>query len=434
VEENEVREPVATDDNTNGDAVEKRNAVITTNPHTLPDFVDYSDAQIIRFGTGLEFLASDKSDEEENDKSAVVLPCIFGSQLEGPVLLATGKTPKNVPFTDKKALCAYYEKLENIVVVVDERMTDNARNLASSLRMNALFIVQLKTKEKLETADQVSNALSAANVNAVTALAGPQSLILASAGDKFYFYRGLADPKILDTAKLEFGADVTDTLKSANLSSLLIPKISRLVNLEEDNNVVLPYTSQIVKAQDLAKLFEKMTIGEIKAMHEDVIAVVPQLQALLSQTDLQRLSKNLVDTLSAKVDKLMSPMRNEYITYLTTEFDINDKESTLKKNRMLGELRKASKQTQSSLEAVISSLTNMMSSQTTSKRTHDMKRLLRQTQINNNVEATKSMTFENLTELLEKHAGEMGVMLLNIETTPYKELLANLKGSIIDAK
>ncbi|RGP69383.1 hypothetical protein FLONG3_7779 [Fusarium longipes] len=433
VKEEEVREPAVKDTNTSSQSVEKRNAVITTNPHSLPNFVNFSGTQIIRFGTGLEFI-SDENTENDNDKSAVVLPCVFGSQLEGPVLLATGKTPKNVPFQDAKALYAYYEQLDNIAVVVDERMTDNARNLASSMRMNALFIVQLKTKEKFETAEQVSSALNAANINAVTALAGPQSLILANAGDKFYFYRGLANPKILDTTDIEFGADVTDLIKSADLSSLLIPNLPRLVDLGENNDVVLPYTSQVVKAQDLVTLFDKLTIDKVKAMRNDIVAVVPQLQTLLNQKDLQRLSKDLVDTLSTKVDEIMSPKRNEYIAYLTTEFDINSKESTVKKNRMLGELRKASKQTQSSLEAVISSLTNMMSSQTTSKRTHDMKRLLRQTQINNNVEATKSMTFESLTGLLEKHAGEMGVMLLNIETTPYEQLLANLKGSLIDAK
>ncbi|EKJ71800.1 hypothetical protein FPSE_08068 [Fusarium pseudograminearum CS3096] len=430
----EIVVPESTPLEIKGEPLKKRTAIITTNPDNLPELVSYSDVQIIRFGTGLEFIHSEDTDEEDSNKSAVVLPCIFGSRLEGPVLLATGKTPINVPFSESKALCSYYEQLDNVVVVVDEKMTDNARNLAPNLRINALFIVQLETKEKLETADKVSEVLSAANINAVTALAGPQSLILAHVDDKFYFYRGLANPKALDTPKLEFGADVTDVIKTANLSSLLVGNISRLFNLEEDNSVVLPYTSQVVKTHELSKLFERMTIDEIKNILDDITAVVPQLQALLGEKDLQRLSKELVDTLSAKVDKLMGPMRKDYAEYLTTEFDISDKESILKKNRMLGELRKASKHTQSSLATVITSLTNMMSSQTTSKRTHDMKRLIRKTQISNNVEATKSMTFESLTDLLENHAQDMGVMLLNIETIPYKELLGNLQGSTIDAK
>jgi hypothetical protein len=43
------------------------------------------------------------------------------------------------------------------------------------------------------------------------------------------------------------------------------------------------------------------------------------------------------------------------------------------------------------------------------------------------------MTFENLAGLLETKAEEMGVMLLNIETIPYKELLDNLKRDYLDA-
>ncbi|GKU21814.1 unnamed protein product [Fusarium langsethiae] len=435
VEEKEVPEHAPTE--IKGEPLKKRTAIITTNPDTLPDLISYSDVQIIRFGNGLEFINSEDTTKEGNNgnnKSAVVLPCIFGARLEGPLLLATGKTPSSVPFGESKALCSYYEQLDSVVVVVDEKMTDNARNLASNLRINALFIVQLDTKETLETTDKVFDALSAANINAVTALAGPQALILAYAGDKLYFYRGLANPKVLDTSKLEFGADVTEILKAANLPSLLVANISRLFNLEEDNSIVLPYTSQIIKTHELAQLFDKMSVDEVKAMRDDIAVVVPQIQAILGEKELQRLSKDLVNTLSTKVDKLVGPMRNEYITFLTTEFDINNKESVLKKNKMLGALRKASKNIQSSMETVTSSLTNMMSSQTTSKRTHDMKRLLRKTQISNNVEATKSMTFESLTELLENHAQDMGVMLLNIETTPYKELLRNLQGSTIDAK
>ncbi|KAJ4129228.1 hypothetical protein NW768_007763 [Fusarium equiseti] len=415
------------------EAVESRSAVITTNADTLPHFV-VSDAQVIRFGNRLEFI--DEQADKESEKSAVVLPCIFGSQLEGPVLLSTGKTPRNVPFTDSKSLCAYYEGLESVVVVVDERMTDNARNLATSLRMNALFIVQLKA-DKLETAEKVSEALSAANINAVTALAGPQSLILAQVGaDKFYFYRGLADPKVLDTSKLGFGADVTDVIKAADLASILIPKISRLVDLEEDNDVILPYTSQVVKIENLAQLLEKMPLEKIKThLHDDIIAMVPQLQSLLNQQDLQRLSKTLVDTLSAKVDKIMVPLREEYIAFLTDSFDFDDKEAMLKKNRMLGDLRKTSKETQAALEPVIASLANMMSSQTTSKKTHDMKRLMRKTQIDNNVQATKNMNFNKLAGLLEEHAADMGVMLLNIETDPYEQVLKTLtRDCTINAK
>ncbi|RKK23230.1 hypothetical protein BFJ66_g15754 [Fusarium oxysporum f. sp. cepae] len=412
---------------------DKRRAILTTDSSNLPSFLAASDAQIIRFSTGIEFMSSDADNTEQN-KSAVVLPCIFGSQLQGPMLLSTGSTPSNVPFKDEKALCAYYEQLESIVVVVDERMTDNARNLASGLRMNTLFIVQIKTKEKHETEEEVSAVLSSANINAVTALAGPQSLIVANIGEKFYFYRGLANHKILDTTKLNFGEDITEIIMSNSVESLLAPKISRLVNLSDSNAIYLPYSAQVVRPRDLSQIFEGLSIAEINSMHDDITAAVPQLQALLSQKDLQQLSKTLVDTLSSKIDKKTAPLRSEYIAFITSNLRTDDQTILNKKNKMLGDLRKVNKELQTALEPVITSLANMISVQTTSKRTHDMKRLMRQTQIQNNVEATKSMTFESLTGLLEKHAEEMGVMLLNIETVPYKQMLAKLKGTTIDAK
>ncbi|SCV27329.1 uncharacterized protein FFB14_01496 [Fusarium fujikuroi] len=412
---------------------DKRHAILTTNPSNLPSFLASSDAQVIRFSTGIEFMSS-YSNGTSQDNAAVVLPCIFGSQLQGPMLLSTGSAPSNVPFKDEKALCAYYEQLESIAVVVDERMTDNARNLASGLRMNTLFIVQIKTKEKHETEEQVSAVLSSANINAVTALAGPQSLIVGNIGDKFYFYRGLANHKILDTTKLNFGADITDAITSNSVESLLAPNIPRLVNLGDENTIYLPYSAQVVRPQDLAGIFEGLSIAEINNMHDDITAAVPQLQTLLSQKDLQQLSKTLVDTLSAKIDKKMAPLRSEYIAFITANLRTDDQAILNKKNKMLGDIRKANKEVQTVLEPVITSLANMISVQTTSKRTHDMKRLMRQAQIQNNVEATKSMTFESLTGLLEKHAEEMGVMLLNIETVPYKEMLARLKGTTIDAK
>ncbi|KAK2936566.1 hypothetical protein FoTM2_004512 [Fusarium oxysporum f. sp. vasinfectum] len=397
---------------------DKRRAILTTDSSNLPSFLAASDAQIIRFSTGIEFMSSDADNTEQNKSNAPI----------------HRKYPSNVPFKDEKALCAYYEQLESIVVLVDERMTDNARNLASGLRMNTLFIVQIKTKEKHETEEEVSAVLSSANINAVTALAGPQSLIVANIGEKFYFYRGLANHKILDTTKLNFGEDITEIIMSNSVESLLAPKISRLVNLSDANTIYLPYSAQVVRPRDLSQIFEGLSIAEINTMHDDITAAVPQLQALLSEKDLQQLSKTLVDTLSSKIDKKTAPLRSEYIAFITSNLRTDDQAILNMKNKMLGDLRKVNKELQTALEPVITSLANMISVQTTSKRTHDMKRLMRQTQIQNNVEATKSMTFESLTGLLEKHAEEMGVMLLNIETVPYKQMLAKLKGTTIDAK
>lgn len=218
----------------------------------------------------------------------------------------------------------------------------------------------------------------------------------------------------------------THTDFKLSIESIIQPRVRRLVNLDETNTVILPTSGRTVQPQDLKSLFEELPVDQIPDLQEDIAAAVPQLQTLLNQTELQELSKSLISTLSTKVSKATEPMRNAYIRFLTKEYDSTNPEHVKRKGDMLGKLKKQSKTLQKALETAISSMANMMSSQTTSKRTHDLNRLLRQTTIQNNVEAVKSMDFEKLAGLLETHAAEMGVMVTNIESTPYRELLETL--------
>lgn len=433
-EDNLAKEDIVSSSQSLSKIIAKENAVFATPSATFPSFLDVEKAQIITFGTGIEFKLPDEELSTKTQPSAVVLPCIFGSQLQGPVLLATGTIPINVPFLNENALRNYYEKLKNVVLIVDDRMTDNARNLATSYRINALFIVQLNPENEPKNTDDILSVLNSANINAVTALAGPQSLVLVQISEKFYFYKGLANRAHLNTSGLAFGSDVTSILEAVGIESMIDPRVQRIINLSDANAIILPTSGQLVQPQELPKLFEKLPIDQIQDLEEDISATVPQLQMLLNQKDLQELSKALVSTLSAKVSDVTAPLRNTYIKFLTQEYKTADPESVKKKNNMLGDLRKKTKELQKTLESAISSLANMMSSQTTSKRTHDLKRLVRQTQIQGNVEAVKSMTFDTLAGYLETYAGDMGVMLLNIETTPYHELLGNLKNAAIDAR
>jgi hypothetical protein len=409
------------------------NAIIATPSVTIPSFLDMKQIQLIRFGTGIDFKLPGTERRAENEMSKVVLPCVFGSQLEGPVLLATGTVPSNVPFPDEHSLHDYYNRLHSVVVVVDDRMTDNARNLATQYRINAVFIVQLNPKTKPKDTDDVINLMNSVNINAVTALAGPQSLILVHISNKYYFYRGIANRAHLNTSGLAFGSDVTNTLERVGTESLMDPRAARIINLTMPNSILFPISGQLIKGKDLEGIFQSFPLGKLKELEEDIAAAVPQLQSLMNQQDLQELSKALLGALSAKMSNELAPMRNAYIQFLTQEHKTTDRESTNKKNRMLGELRSATKELQTALGPIISSFSNMMSTQTTSKRTHDLKRLERQAQIQGNVTAAKSMTFETLAGYLETHAGDMGVLLLNIEDGLFSQLLGEMKRATIDA-
>jgi hypothetical protein len=411
-----------------------RNAVLTTHSAIIPSFIDQREAQIIRFGTGLEFESSSNEPLAQAKSSSVILPCIFGSELQGPVLLATGTVPSNVPFDKDSSLQDYYKQLKSAVVIVDDKMTDNARNLASQYRINALFIVQLNHETEPTDSGSVVSLLDSANINAVTALAGPQSLVLVQISEKFYFYRGIANREHLDTSRLEFGTELTSLLHTVGMESILDPRVARIVRLDQENSILLPASGQSVQPQALQKVLEEISLEQIESLGQDILAAVPQLQVLLNQKELQELSKSLITTLSAKISSAASPLKEKYVRFLTTEYNAENRNSVLMKGKLLGELRKITKDVQNTLEPIISCLANMISSQTTSKRTHDLKRLVRQTTIQNNVEAAKYMTFDTLSEYLETYAEDMGVMLLNIETATFQELLGNLKNNTINAR
>ncbi|KAK4212030.1 hypothetical protein QBC37DRAFT_425840 [Rhypophila decipiens] len=423
-----VQQSTATNSELLSKITAKDSAVLVTSPVTLPSVVDPAKTQVINFGTGLEFKL-DGATSTNTTSSSVVLPCIFGTQLQGPMLLATGTVPSNVPSLDEKSLREYYERLKDITVIVDDKMTDNARNLATSLRLNAVFIVQLSPEQQPKTTDEIMSLLDSTNINSVTALAGPQSLILVQVADKYYFYRGIANQAHLNTTKMPFGADVTAIIESLlGTGSLIEPRAKRIVDLSEPNSIVLPASGQQVRPEELKEVLDKLQVEQVKNLEDDISAAVPQLQMLLNQKDLSELSQSLVTALSTKVSAVAAPMRKVYIKFLTQEYDESNPEAVKTKGRMLGELRKTTMDMQKALEPVISSLHNLISTQTTSKRTHDLKRLLRQAQIKGNVEATKTMTFETMAGYLENYAADMGVMVMNIETGPFQRVLANLTG------
>jgi hypothetical protein len=62
----------------------------------------------------------------------------------------------------------------------------------------------------------------------------------------------------------------------------------------------------------------------------------------------------------------------------------------------------------------------------------DLQRLQRQAAIQSNVDLVNSMTFESMADLLEINASEMGTLVLNIETTPYEQLLRKLNRESLD--
>lgn len=225
--------------------------------------------QIVRFGKGLQWSTGETTSHEE---SLTVLPCIFGGLLEGPMLLATGQLPVGIPFQTGQDLRGYYEEAESIVVIVDDNMTDNARNLASNYRLNGLFILQKIGENPGDTVD-VTPILDKVNINAITALAGPQSLVLVQLGTKFYFYRGLANPTVLDTSSYKFGQDVTEIINEVSKKSLFQDVVwPTIVDLLQENPVYLPKTKQAWRIEQLTETFETSSLEDIGKFKDGMLS------------------------------------------------------------------------------------------------------------------------------------------------------------------
>lgn len=349
--------------------------------------------------------------------------------MEGPMLLAIGEPPKGVPFANMAELHHYYRAAKSVVVFVDEKMTDNARNVATTWRLNGLFILQAEKADTPNDQVDVIPILDKLNINAMTALAGPQSLVLVQLGARYFFYRGLADPQVLDTSNLNFGQDVTRIISDNGLIKMAeqtyLPSWPRLVDLAQNNLIHLPMANRMMKLEDIKKTFREASMSDVMAMKTDIAAIVSQLQILLPQDKLQEICQTLIKLVSKKLNDDMEPLRHEYSTFVIKEFDPTDNESIKRKNMLLSRLRKMSQTAQNNVQWLTVALGNVVSNQTTSSRTHDLKRLARQTAIHDNVATAKSMTFERLSETLEEHASQMGAMVVNINTGPYLHYISN---------
>lgn len=384
--------------------------------------------QIIRFGKGIDWMPENGDSRAGEHGSTSVLPCIFGSMMQGPMLLAIGETPTGVPFSSMTELHEYYRNSKSIFVLVDENMTDNARNVATTWRLNGLFILQTNKAVTPDDGADVIPILDKLNVNAITALAGPQSLIIVQLGTKYFFYRGIANPQLLDVSTFQFGQEVTELVLANGLTKMAEkaqhPSWPRLVDLAQDNTIYSPWANRMFGLEEIKSTFKEASVADILTFKDDIAAIVPQLQALLPQEKLHDICQTLIQVISANVNDDIEPLRREYAKFVVQEFDPTDAESVKKKNMLLSNLRKKSKEALANVKWLTASLGNVVSTQTSSSRTHDLKRLARQTAIQGNVAIAKAMTFEKVAAVLEEHASQMGVLLANVSTAPYKRYIS----------
>ncbi|KAF3919531.1 hypothetical protein ABW20_dc0101559 [Dactylellina cionopaga] len=367
----------------------------------FPEFAKGKDANHITFFQGIT-VHSEQPDDVDNKDKKVVLPCALGNPLEGSMILAVGK-----PFTGAKVTNEQYNRLFDtaplILFTVSDRMSDQARVLNPDIRCNALYIVQTTVPIPDQSTLSVEDMLNDTKVNAITSLAGPQSIVVVQLGERYYFYRGIRWPGLLDEIP-KFGEDITETIEAIfEAKDVAKNPWNNITSIAGDPKVY--FRGTICSPDDLYTNFTSLKLEELETFKADILDTLSQLQIVISPKELPEFTARLQTALKKTMDDLIAPHKKEYIdTLLASKGRTRDP-------KLMEKYRRVEKQAKVALQWLIDALGALVSSRISSTRKYDLKQMIRKQQILGNVAASKDMTYEGLADLLEEHCSEIGMQL-----------------------
>ncbi|KAJ3345844.1 hypothetical protein HDU91_007218, partial [Kappamyces sp. JEL0680] len=404
--------------------------LVWENGCTVPDF--YQPSVCVRFGLGLEVSYNMLQPAEASSDN--VFPICLGTTLEGPYVLAIGHNYQGPVALSQPQLLSLYSQARGVVVVVSDKMNDQARLLNPKMRLNALFVVQPLAKEvplaALDKLEARNEFLANVNINAVTCLAGPQAIVVVAIRDNFYFYRGVRWEGTFPTT-FQFGQDVTDQVRNYLPSQQPRLPWRLLTDLTEDQFVY--FQNQQYRVEKMNDLFQAMEFDQVLGMKADVKDVIVQLQVLLGSEAIQALSAELLKLVKAKMDTRTGTKLDEFVSFmkksghLARSSDLAEREAFLKsKNELTAALKNTEREVRDTLQWLINDIANMSSNRASSSKNSDLKQLLRKNQIADNVAAAENMDQSQYLGILAQHCRLMGAMVGNVEESVLKELLPNV--------
>ncbi|KAK6540899.1 hypothetical protein TWF694_008283 [Orbilia ellipsospora] len=392
---------------------------ITEEGCKFPEFGKGQDGNHITFFQGITVHSEQPEDVDTTEKK-VVLPCVLGNELEGSMILAVGK-----PFTGAKVSYEQYNRLFDkaplIVFTVSDRMSDQARVLNPDLRCNALYIVQTTTPLPSQNTVSVEDILNDIKVNAVTALAGPQSIVVIQLGDRYYFYRGIRWPGLLEEIP-RFAEDITETIEAfLEVKEVAKNPWSNITSIGGDPKVL--FKGVTCSPDELYTSFTSLKLDELETFKPDILDTLAQLQVVMSPKELPEFTAKLQTALKTMMDELIAPFKKEYIDALLASKGKN------RDPKLMEKYRRTEKQAKVAVQWLIDALGALVSSRISSTRKYDLKQMIRKQKIMDNVSASKDMTYDSLASLLEEHCSDIGMVIANIEPTEFRTLLGKVRDS-----
>ncbi|EWC46029.1 hypothetical protein DRE_04822 [Drechslerella stenobrocha 248] len=403
---------------------------VTEEGCTLPSFAAGHDGNHITFFQGITVHPS-PPEYIRNDDKKVLLPCALGNPLEGPTILALGKPFNGAADVTLEQYTRIFDKASVVVFTVSDRMTDQARVLNPDVRCNALFIVQPRNAALGSQTNNltVEDMLNDLKINAITSLAGPQSIVTIQLGDRYYFYRGICWPNLLLAEGIpKFGDDITEAVEAVLESQDALNKHhnhpwKNIVSIGGEPKV---YFRDIASSpEELYATFSSLPLEDLSSFKTEIMDVLTQLQAVLSPKELPEFTSKLQIVLREKMDNVTAPYRKAYMDVVVAS------KGRERDPKLMEKYRRMEKTTKAAAQWFVDALGALVSSRISSTRQYDLKQLIRRQKIQDNVAASKEMTYDGLAELLEEHCTEIGVVIANIDNERFRTLLGKTKDKVV---
>lgn len=321
---------------------------------------------------------------EQDEMSEVILPIAGGSTVIGDNVLVHAKEPRVQNYANilKSSSC--------VVIVVGEEMQNSLIDKCQS-KVNAVFIVV----PRLQTGD-VTDIMNSMCINAVTAMAGPCSLVLAYIHGEYYYYRGVSWPGVVENAT--YADTVTDrvpVLCEVNTASY---PWSFVANMNE-----VYIGNDIYSLRDIETTVMFTEIG-LPALRD----FIQQLQVIMSPEKL-RLIQTIFLNIVAKREQ--SLRRSPKVKQMIQEGRFKDIKKYIKAEKAV-------------YVDIVSLLQNTISLQKSSSKKHDINKLVRKELIAANVETAASTT---MGVMIDELCTELGTISCLINNEPLQSLLTSIK-------
>jgi len=372
----------------------------------------------VRFGLGLS------TTEIKGDTGPAVFPCCIGNTLEGSKVLALAKPFQGDREAYENAMAAIRVGSTPVVTVTD-RMSDQCRVLNPTLRLNGLFIIQPTATYNPSILDSPAGRekyLAELNINAVTALAGPQSFVVVQLGENYFLYRGVSWPGVFPAVP-SFGYDMTEEIRAlvGDLNVLRDAGFAwpSLIDLRSGGDRVY-LGPQTVPVDGIAAVFSAMDLPTVLQLRPHIQDVLTQLQCILNPENVNRVSGELICVLKAKISDAIGQYRDPYVAQvlkcvsgqLTGEDKLAEER---KKADLHAAMKGAEREAKEATQWLIDSLGQLVSSRTSSSKNHDLNQIAKKVATANNVADAKNMKAEDVGKIISAECSKIGLVLGNTD-------------------